>query len=800
MRTRATLPVSGGRRNTAALAAATLAAAWLVQQLPAVPLPAWLGLAVPPAALATWWLAGGRAAIVMLVAGWALLRAQWVLEQRWPEPLAGTDVVVRGTICEFPRRDVEALRFVLVTEADPPLPGRLHLGWYDAPPAVQPGERWQFQVRLKPPRGLSNPGGFDFERWLYRRGIGATGYVRPSSLNARLADDPAICPTARVRARLAERISNSLQGRRAAPYVVGIAVGATQGLQPADWDLLRRTGTTHLMAISGLNIAMVAVPFLLLGRVAVRLWPALGIRNPSGVGLVPGLGAAAAYSALAGFELSTLRACIMLLLAALLVHRGRRIAASDLLGAAAVLLLLLDPLAVLTASFWLSFAGVAWLILAAAGLRVAQTDTPETRPAQRWLGPVAHAWSFSRVQLMLGIGLAPLTLAWFAQMSVIAPLTNLLAVPVFSVLVMPLTLAGTALMLFGGGSTLLALAADVLEVLLAGLAYSAQWPVALWQPPPVSPAGLAFFAASTVLLGWPRPLPLRWVAIPGLLPVLFGTRDAPPDGQMRVVAFDVGQGLAVLVQTSHHALLYDAGPAFRGRDAGTSVVIPALRALGVRRLDAVLVSHDDADHKGGAAAVLQAFPGATLMATARHGLQATRFQRCETGYGWSWDGAQFRLIGPDATSRRPTSDNDASCVLEVRHAGGSLLLPGDIGQRREQELVDHGLVARADVVLAPHHGSRSSSGAAFVAATDARLAVMSAGYRNRWGFPAAEVVERWSRQGACVLSTADTGALSLRFSAAGGLTVQHRQRIDGAKLWTLPANGPTACRGIAAGR
>lgn len=777
-----------------------LAAAWLVQQWPLVPSLDWLGLAAPLAALGTWWFAGGRAAAVVLLAGWTLLRAQWVLEDRWPESLAGTDVLVRGTICEFPKRDADALRILLVTEAAPPLPQRLHLGWYDAPSAVRPGERWQFRVRLKPPRGLSNPGGFDFEQWLYRRGIGATGYVRPSSVNRRLPGDPSVCPTAGFRAHLAGRIAAILEGRHAAPYIVGIAVGATHGLQPADWELLRRTGTTHLMAISGLNIAMVAVPFLWLGRIAVRLWPALGILVPSGAGLVPSLVAAAGYSALAGFEVSTVRACIMLLLAALIVHRGRRISGPDLLGAAAVMILVLDPFAVLTASFWLSFAGVAWLILAAAGWRVTPRDAAEATTLKRWRVALAYAATFGRVQLLLGLGLAPFTLAWFAQVSVIAPLTNLVAVPVFSLLVMPLTLAGAALLPLGGGDLLLPLAADVLAVLLAGLERAAQWPAALWQPPPVTAVGVAFAAASVVMLCWPRPLALRWVAGLGLLPIVFGARNAPPDGVMRVVALDVGQGLSVLVQTPHHALLYDAGPAFRSREAGSSVVIPALRALGVRRLDALVVSHDDADHKGGAQAVLQAFPAAMLIATAAHGLQAGSFQRCDTGRRWSWDGAQFRLIGPDATRVRPASDNDASCILEVRHAGGSVLLPGDIGQRRERDLAAHGLVRHVNVVLAPHHGSRSSSGEAFVAATGAQLAVMSAGYRNRWGFPAAEVMQRWAGQGACVLSTADTGALTLEFAARQLFTISRRQRLDGARLWTLPPIGSTECHGIAVGQ
>jgi competence protein ComEC len=255
---------------------------------------------------------------------------------------------------------------------------------------------------------------------------------------------------------------------------------------------------------------------------------------------------------------------------------------------------------------------------------------------------------------------------------------------------------------------------------------------------------------------------------------------------------DVGQGLSVLVQTANHALLYDAGPAFRSRDAGTSVVLPALRALGVRHLDALLISHDDADHRGGAGAVLRGFPAATLIAGAPGRFDARSFRRCDTGASWTWDGVQFRLVGAGATPRTPKSDNDASCLLLV--GSGRLLLPGDIGARREGELVRGGFIAETELVLAPHHGSRRSSGASFVEATRPRFVVMSAGYRNRWGFPASEVVQRWERAGACILSTADTGATIFGFSGAARAQILHRQRIDGARLWTARPVGRPDCR------
>jgi competence protein ComEC len=776
-------------------AGAALAGAWLVQQLPVLPGSTWLACGMSLAAISAWSLGGGRAAAVVMLTGWAVVRAEWVLEDRWPEALAGADVLVRGTVCAFPRSDRDAVRFTLVADADPllsALPRRLYLSWYDTAPEIAPGQRWQVVVRLKPPRGLQNPGAFDFERWLYVRRVGATGYVRRSSLNRALPGGAVVCPVGALRATLADRISSILRGQRAAAFVPGIVVGATHGLQPADWELLRRTGTTHLMAISGLNIAMVAVPFLLLGRIAGRLWPALNVRFPAGPGLAPALLAAASYSALAGFEVSTVRALVMLLVAAAFAMRGRGMAPLNLLGAAAVAILVVDPFAVLAAGFWLSFAGVGWLLLAAAGLRRCAPIAHE--PEARWSTVAGQVVTFGRVQLMLGVGLAPLTVAWFAQVSVIAPLTNLVAVPLFTFIIMPLALAGTVLLPFAAGAMLLHLAADVLGWLLTTLEQVVSWPITTWQAPPVGIIGLGLAAFAVLMLCWPRPVPLRWVGGLALLPLVTGTHEARAPAGMRVVVMDVGQGLAVLVQTAQHTLLYDAGPAFGTRDAGSSIVLPVLRELGVRDLDVFVVSHADADHAGGAAAVLQEFPDTLLVATAPGGLSARSYARCIAGLGWSWDGFQFRIVAPKAREHARLSDNDSSCVLLIRGPATGILLPGDIGEQRERELVHRGVIPAVDLVVAPHHGSRTSSGLRLVSATRPRLVVMSAGYRNRWNFPAAEVSERWRRAGACILAIANTGALIIEFSGSVGPHVHRRQRIDGAHLWTLPSLDSDNCR------
>ena len=555
---------------------------------------------------------------------------------------------------------------------------------------------------------------------------------------------------------------------------------------------MRRSGTTHLLAISGMNIAMVAAPFLLAGPLLGRAWPRLAGRPHAGV--IPALLAAAGYTALSGFAVSTVRALVMLTVAAALALRRRRSGGSDLLGAAAIAALVVDPAAIVSASFWLSFLAVAWLFVASAPtVPGAERRGPDPGAARRWLRRLGAAGiSLTRVQIVLGLGLAPLTLAWFQQVSLVAPLTNLIAVPVFSFAVMPLTLLGAALVVPApaAGAVLLRAAADVVNHLLALLRVAAEPGFAVWEPPFASQAVLAVAGCAAVVLCWWRPVPLRPLALALLLPVAAGV--GIPAAQLRVTVMDVGQGLAVLVETAHHALLYDAGPAYRLRDAGESVVVPVLRHAGVRRLDALMISHDDQDHRGGAGTVLKAYPHARLIAPDRSGLPAEDYQPCEAGLAWEWDGVRFRVLSPDMASRWQ-SDNDGSCVLRIEAPRASVLLPGDIERRREEELAASGLLHATDLVLAPHHGSRSSSSAALVRGTSPRFVVFSAGYLNRWGFPATEIMRRWSEAGACLLDTAASGALVFSTRADGTLQLARRERVDGAHLWTVGAATPAAC-------
>lgn len=773
------------------LAILSVALTWSVQyadshDLLLVPAIVWCAMA-----LLAWHFLGGRAALLVLLAGRTLCGAGWLFETRLPEALARHDLLVEGVVCDFPRADAEATRLMLDLSGDggsARLPARLHLSWYAPAPPIQPGQRWQLLVRLKPPRALANAAGFDLERWFYQQGIGATGYVRNSVLNRQLERRPLDCPTGLLRGRLAERMKHALDGRPGAAYVLGMTVAERTGLGQADWELMRRTGISHLLAISGFHIAMVVAPVLLLVPWLLRLWPALALRPGIGPGLA--LVVATFYSALAGFGVSVLRALLMLGVVTILVWQRRHLAGFQVLALAALLITWLDPPAVLAASFWLSFAGVAWLLLAARATRAATRRAAGTLAGRGGMAILA----LLRLQLLLGIGLAPLTLNYFGELSWLSPLGNLVAVPAFAFVLMPLALGGAALVgiLPGPGGWLLRLAAAAVERLMQLLASLASMLGGFWQPPDLSLPALVLCVPAALALAWWRPFPLRSLALVLILPLLAGSqgRGGPGHGDFHVTVLDVGQGLAVLVRTAGHVLVYDAGPAYRQRNAGEDVVVPVLRAAGIRHLDMLMISHDDLDHAGGAPAILQSYPDALLVGSDLSRQQHRHQQPCRMGDAWEWDQVRFRVLGP--VPGLGLSGNDESCVLRIEGAGGSVLLPGDIERRGELVLDFRGPLEPVDLVLAPHHGSRSSSSPSFVEALRPRYVVFSTGYMNRWGFPSGLVSERWAASGACLLETAAEGALHFAGSE-DGLRLLRTWRRDHRHLWTGRPPSPALC-------
>lgn len=716
-----------------------------------------------------WRLAG----TVLLGAGIASLHAADSLARRLPAEPATLSTVVTGRIADLPRAEARrtVFPFDIEEERSGQLAGqRIRLAWHARGkgdvPELHAGERWTFAVRLRSPRGLRNPGGWDAEKGALVDRLAATGTVRATGAR-RLSPGSGI---AGWRDATAARIGTAV-ARPSSRFVRALALGDTRGLSDEDWSTLRANGLTHLIAISGFHVGMVAGAGALVARLFWWLWPGLGRRLPARLAAAgAGAGCALVYAAAAGFSLPTVRTLLMIAVVAGAQALRRSVGTTQTLAVAAMLVLVADPLSVLTPGFWLSFLGVAWLLWCL------------PRGTGSWFAELVKA------QGVATLGLLPVTVLLFGQASLAGPVANLVAVPWWSLVVAPLSVGGLVLEWIhpAAGAAAWRLAAWCFDLPWPMFEWLADSPVALWWLPQAHwlAAPLAMCGAFWLLL--PRPVPGRWLALllwPGLL---WPATDAPGAGEASVTVVDVGQGLAVLVRTRHHAVLYDAGPAVpEGYDAGERVVLPAARALGVRHIDRVIVSHGDLDHAGGLAAIRRELPVADLLAPDGSGVPGA--DPCLAGRSWAWDGVRFRFLHPPAYF--PYLGNEASCVLRVETAGGSVLLTGDIGAIIERRLVrEDPAGVQANVVVVAHHGSRHSSDPAFVAATGAQHAVFSAGHANPFRHPASDVVERWRAAGARPWATSSGGALTFRL-AASGITVSPYREAH-RRLWR--AAEPTA--------
>ena len=720
-----------------------------------------------------------------LLAGffWAAIFAHVRLADALPAHLEGRDVEVIGIVSSLPQHFERGVRFEFSPEqvltAGAHLPARIQLAWYggftpdvDLPnPAVHAGERWQFNLRLRKPHGSANPHGFDYEAWLLERGIRATGYVRPPRSEApqrRLATFVWTPGTLVHRAREAARTRLQL-ALADAPHggvIVALAVGDQRAIDNDDWQLFTRTGVGHLMSISGLHVTMIASlgAFLAFAawRRSERLMLALAAPRAAAVA---GLLSAFAYCLIAGFAVPAQRTLFMLAVAAWSVWRGWFGSGTRVLAIALGAVCLIDPWAPLSPGFWLSFGAVAVLLLAGASLSA----------RAHWLRTALVA------QLAVTLGLIPLTLALFQQVSLAGPMANALAIPVISFVVTPLALLACLLPV----DALALLAHWVLAQLMDYLGWLGAFDWAVWQraAPPVWTVLLALAGIVWCLVPWP----MHWRALGAvwMLPLLAHPADAPGTGDLWVTVLDVGQGLAVVARTANHTLVFDTGPQYSPEaDGGNRVIVPYLRGEGVTRIDTMVVSHDDSDHTGGALSTLKAVTTGVLASPlpATHPVlaAANERRRCVAGDRWTWDAVNFEFLHPqrsDYAGIARRKDNASSCVLAIRAHGRQVLLPADIERDVEARLVAADADLASETLLVPHHGSKTSSTAEFLDAVKPRAAIVAAGYRNRFRHPAAEILERYQQRDIRVLRTDQSGAVMLRMRAEGtAITTQRDLR------------------------
>lgn len=746
----------------------------------------------------------GFSVLVALIAAaalgfaWAAWRAERRLAETLPHAWEAQDIKIAGVVASLPQINERGIRFEFDVEqcltAGAVVPRHIALNWYSEtqrqpapqgqarndteqltrlPPDLQPGERWQLTVRLRRPHGNLNPHGFDFEAWALERNIRATGYVR--TRHADRNDNRSIGPLAegwayridRLRSAIRTQMNRVLQDSAYRGVLVALAIGEQGAIPSEQWRIFWRTGVGHLMSISGLHITMVASLFYWL---AFQFWargPARALHMPAQrVAALVGAGAAFIYSLLAGFSVPTQRTFFMLLTVAVALWIGRTVSASRLLCIALFVVVLYDPWAVLAPGFWLSFGAVAAIFY------VNANRTGQFFPLKSAL----------RTQLAVTLGLLPMTLALFQQVSLVSPLANAIAIPVVSLIVVPLTLSGAAL----GIDWPLQLAHLIMAGCFDVLNKLADWPAALWQShaPQIWTVGLALLGGAWLLA--PRGVPGRVIGLLWMLPMFLVLPPRPAEGALWITLLDVGQGLATVVRTAHHTLVYDSGPRYNpDADSGNRIVVPFLRGEGLRQLDALIISHDDEDHTGGARSIIDARNPKwvlTSVDSTRDILAgANETMRCEgpdehyAGDAWRWDGVVFEILHPLAQDYQDENakTNNLGCVLKITAPGGTVLMTGDIEKKAEAQLLAR--VAdelHADVLIVPHHGSKTSSTPDFLDAVSPRLALLSVGYRNRFRHPHPEVLARYAERRIAVHRTDYEGALTLALPAHAGEAFQ----------------------------
>ncbi len=733
--------------------------------------------------------------------------------------LEGIDIQVVGVVAAMPQRSEAGLRFRLDVESaatlgpdtthNIALPPRILLAWYSGlqrnedPAAVafaelqrnsadlRAGERWALTVRLKVPHGNANPHGFDYELWMWEQGLQATGYVRATPQNTAQGTAPRMIgstwqyPIERARQQVRDAIFATVVQPRLAGVVAALVVGDQAAIERADWDIYRATGVAHLMSISGLHVTMFAWGAALcvgwLWRRSDRAMLALPAQHAA---LVGGVLLAAAYALFSGWGVPSQRTIWMLGTVALLRLSGKQWPWPLVWLLACAVVVAIDPWALLQAGFWLSFVAVGVLFATGQSQPVHADGAPEPviLKSARANAVVQKLLAAAREQWLITLALTPLSLLLFQQVSLIGLLANAVAIPWVTLVVTPLAMLGVVVHPLWSAA---ALAVQWLGVVLQWCAEIPFASVSMAAPPLLLGIGAVVGA---IVLVMRLPWPLRAMGAVMVLPALLWQSPRPVHGQFALIAADIGQGNAVLVRTASHSLLYDTGARFsRESDAGQRTLVPLLRALG-ERLDAIIVSHRDSDHSGGALAVQAMQPGAALYSSLEDGHEiiaarsAGQFtQRCLAGQRWQWDGVDFQVLHPQAIDYDGANKPNAmSCVLRISTGQRTALLVADIEAAQEARLIAQGAPIQADVLLAPHHGSKTSSTEAFLDAVQPKIAIFQSGYRNRYNHPAPEVAQRYIDRQIISITSPQCGAATWRSDQPLAVACQ---RVVGQRYW-----------------
>lgn len=717
---------------------------------------------------------------------WALLNGHLGLDNRLPISWQGSDIWVAGEIVELPRIGARSQRFIFQTDAIRNCSDltteesaesacahqyRLLLNYYNVEP-IKPGERWLFKVKLNRPRGQANRGTFDYEAWLFQNRISATGYVKSDINNRKLADSEWRQLIHQVRFRIKNRVGDILGESPRMGLLTALIIGESSMIAASDWKILSATGTNHLLIISGLHVSLVAglIYRLMLLLARLRFSGSTAVRFAALTASV----AAAGYAALAGFGLPVQRALIMVLVVFMGLATGRKISVRSSFCLALFGVVAVEPLAPFTNGFWLSFGAVFVLLYRFIG---------RYRIHSGWSGILSDGL---KAQWVIFITMFTITGYLILQVSLVSPLANMVAIPWISILVVPGLLLSTLSLLVSNDLAvfLYHISDQLVGLLFEYLTWLAgfKW---IWYPQALSVlAAILGFAAGLILL-LPRGMPGRWLGVVLILPALQPVITRPLAGELSVTVLDVGQGLSVLLQTRNHAMVYDMGARYSDRfDFGSAVVIPALRVRGISRLDKVIISNGDADHAGGAPSVIQMLQPFEVSSgdpdRVSGMLKLNRYiSQCRRGKRWFWDGIKFEFLHPglDQDPETRWQGNNKSCVLLVSVGQNRMLLPGDIEKEVEQELVASG-ISNVELLIVPHHGSRSSSTPLFLNKIQPGYAIVSAGYMNRFQHPDVLIVNRYLHRGVRFLNTATEGGIDIRITPSEALSISSYRQVN----------------------
>lgn len=697
--------------------------------------------------------------------------AQNQLSKRIATEWEGQDIILHGKVLGIPNAKEDGTRFrfkinqaSLKEEPEKQIQfkGIVRLGWFQNVETINAGESWQLVARMKRPSGFLNPGGFDYEKWLFTERVSATGYIRKSKdQNKRLSASP-WWSVNHVRQIIHQKIQTEVEDKPSAAILSALVVAVRTQFDDEQWKLLQQTGTSHLVAISGLHIAVVAGFAFLPIMFIWGLFPSLNERVPLRVaGALTGVLFATMYAMLAGFTLPTQRALLMVVIALLALLVRRHYHSSSILAVVVVGVLLLDPLAGMTVSFWLSFLAVTLILI----ILNRQLEQPPSKIMQ-----------LVKLQIILSLAMLPLTLLFFGTASLLSPIANLFAIPWVSLVVVPLSLLGLVFMPISSfiSNGIFSIAALAIDWMFAGFELIANSSLASITIAEIPSVYLLSAFAGILFLLLPKGFPAKWLGLVAILPALLFAPDKPKQGEFTFTLLDVGQGMGSVVQTANHTLIYDVGMRYSDTfDIGKLVVVPFLKSQGISHVNSMMLSHKNKDHWGGAEAVLKEINVGKVMSSDTEILQETeeassrKVTECVRGDRWQWDGVRFEVISPPQDYLQ--NSNNRSCVLRVFNDHHSLLLTGDIQKKTEKLLlgfVDEGeATITSEVISVPHHGSKTSSTQAFIKAVAPKLALISAGYRNRFGHPKDKVLARYKRMGVEVMGTVNSGAIVVKFPA-----------------------------------